>query len=178
MSRIGRKPVPILSGVEVKTAGHQVSVKGPLGSLTREFPPTITVSVADSQIDVQRQSDEHEQRALHGLVRNEIWNMVQGVTKGFERILEINGVGYKAALAGRTLSFNLGRTNPVVYPLPEGIEAKVDKQTIVTIKGLNKALVGQTAADIRALKPPDVYKAKGIKYAGEVLIRKEGKTGK
>jgi large subunit ribosomal protein L6 len=178
MSRIGRKPVPILSGVEVKTEGHQISVKGPLGSLTREFPPTITVSVAASQIDVHRQSDEHEQRALHGLVRNEISNMIEGVTKGFERTLEINGVGYKAALAGRTLSFNLGRTNPVVYPLPEGIDAKVDKQTVVTIKGLNKALVGQTAADIRALKPPDVYKAKGIKYAGEVLIRKEGKTGK
>jgi len=178
MSRIGRKPVPIASGVEVKTEGRQISVKGPLGTLTREFPPTIAVSVANSQVDVTRQSDEREQRALHGLVRNEIQNMVYGVTKGFEKILEINGVGYKATLAGRTLSFNLGRTNPVVYPLPEGIDAKVDKQTIVTIKGLNKGLVGQTAADLRALKPPDVYKAKGIKYAGEVLIRKEGKTGK
>ena len=178
MSRIGRKPVPILSGVEVKTNGSQVAVKGPLGTLTREFPPTITVSVANSQVDVTRQSDERQQRALHGLVRNEIQNMIYGVTKGFERILEINGVGYKATLAGRTLSFNLGRTNPVIYPLPEGIDAKVEKQTIVTIKGLNKGLVGQTAADLRALKPPDVYKAKGIKYAGEVLIRKEGKTGK
>ena len=178
MSRIGRKPVLIASGVEVKTEGRQISVKGPLGTLTREFPPTIAVSVANSQVDVTRQSDEREQRALHGLVRNEIQNMIYGVTKGFERILEINGVGYKATLAGRTLSFNLGRTNPVVYPLPEGIDAKVDKQTIVTIKGLNKGLVGQTAADLRALKPPDVYKAKGIKYAGEVLIRKEGKTGK
>ena len=178
MSRIGRKPVPILSGVEVKTNGSQVAVKGPLGTLTREFPTTITVSVANSQVDVTRQSDERQQRALHGLVRNEIQNMIYGVTKGFERILEINGVGYKATLAGRTLSFNLGRTNPVIYPLPEGIDAKVEKQTIVTIKGLNKGLVGQTAADLRALKPPDVYKAKGIKYAGEVIIRKEGKTGK
>ena len=178
MSRIGRKPVAILSGVEVKADGSRISVKGPLGSLTREFPPSITVSVANSQVDVKRQSDERHQRALHGLVRNEIQNMVQGVTKGFERTLEISGVGYKATLAGRTLTLSLGRTNPVVYPLPEGIDAKVDKQTIVTIKGMNKALVGQSAADIRALKPPDVYKAKGIKYAGETLIRKEGKTGK
>ena len=168
----------ILAGVEVKTEGRQISVKGPLGSLKREFPASITVCVADRQVDVTRQSDERQQRALHGLVRNEIQNMIQGVTTGFDRTLEISGVGYKAILAGRTLTLSLGRTHPVVYPLPEGIDAKVDKQTIVTIKGLNKALVGQTAANIRALKPPDVYKAKGIKYAGEVLIRKEGKTGK
>jgi large subunit ribosomal protein L6 len=178
VSRIGRKPVAILSGVEVKTAGGRISVKGPLGNLQRDFPPSITVTVANGQIDVTRASDERQQRALHGLVRNEIQNMVQGVTKGFERTLEISGVGYKASLAGRNLSLSLGRTHPVLYPLPEGIDAKVDKQTIVTIKGLNKTLVGQTAADIRALRPPDVYKAKGIKYAGEVLIRKEGKTGK
>ena len=178
MSRIGRKPVPIVPGVEVKTAGQQISVKGPLGSLTREIPQTITVAVAGAQVDVKRESDQRQQRALHGLVRNEIQNKIHGVTVGFEKTLEINGVGYKAALTGRTISFSLGRTHPVVFPVPEGIEAKVDKQTIVTIKGVNKALVGQTAANIRALKPPDVYKAKGIKYAGEVLIRKEGKTGK
>jgi large subunit ribosomal protein L6 len=178
VSRIGRKPVAILSGVEVKTAGGRISVKGPLGNLQRDFPLSITVSVANGQIDVTRKSDERQQRSLHGLVRNEIQNMIQGVTKGFERTLEISGVGYKASLAGRNLSLSLGRTHPVLYPLPEGIDAKVDKQTIVTIKGLNKTLVGQTAADIRALRPPDVYKAKGIKYAGEVLIRKEGKTGK
>jgi large subunit ribosomal protein L6 len=111
-------------------------------------------------------------------MRNEIRNMVQGVTEGFERILEINGVGYKANLSGRTISFNLGYTHAIEFPLPEGIDAKVDKQTIVTIKGRDKSLVGQTAANIRALKKPDVYKAKGIKYAGEILIRKEGKTGK
>jgi len=178
MSRIGRKPVAILSGVEGKTAGGRIYVKGPLGNLHRDFPPSITVSVANDRIDVTRKSDERQQRSLHGLVRNEIQNMIQGVTKGFERTLEISGVGYKASLAGRNLSLSLGRTHPVLYPLPEGIDAKVDKQTIVTIKGVNKTLVGQTAADIRALRPPDVYKAKGIKYAGEVLIRKEGKTGK
>jgi len=178
MSRIGKKPVPIPSGVEVKSEGHHVSVKGPLGTLKREMPPTIKVSVANSHVEVARSSDERQQRALHGLVRSELVNMIEGVTRGFEKTLEITGVGYKVALAGRTLNFNLGRTHPIEYPLPEGIDAKIDKQTIVTIKGTNKALVGQTAANLRALKPPDVYKAKGIKYAGEVLIRKEGKTGK
>jgi large subunit ribosomal protein L6 len=178
MSRIGKKPVPIPTGVEVKTDGQQISVKGPLGSLTRQVPASIQVVVEDGHIEVRRGSDERQERALHGLVRSEIRNMVDGVTKGFERTLEINGVGYKVALTGRALNFSLGRTHPVIYPLPEGIDAKVDKQTVVTVKGLNKALVGQTAADLRALRPPDVYKAKGVKYANEVLIRKEGKTGK
>jgi large subunit ribosomal protein L6 len=178
MSRIGKKPVPIPTGVEVKTDGQQISVKGPLGSLTRQVPASIQVVVEDGYIEVRRGSDERQERALHGLVRSEIRNMVDGVTKGFERTLEINGVGYKVALTGRALNFSLGRTHPVIYPLPEGIDAKVDKQTVVTVKGLNKALVGQTAADLRALRPPDVYKAKGVKYANEVLIRKEGKTGK
>ena len=178
MSRIGRKPVPIPDKVEVKADGQRISVKGPLGSLMRVVPPEIAVAVANGQVEVRRVSEGRHQRALHGLMRNEIRNMVQGVTEGFERILEINGVGYKANLSGRTISFNLGYTHAIEFPLPEGIDAKVDKQTIVTIKGRDKALVGQTAANIRALKKPDVYKAKGIKYAGEVLIRKEGKTGK
>ena len=136
------------------------------------------VAVAQGKAVVQRTADTRQHRALHGLVRNEIRNMVEGVTKGFERVLEINGVGYKAALSGRTLSLNLGFTHPISFPLPEGIEAKVDKQTVVTIKGRDRYLVGQIAANIRALKRPDVYKAKGVKYAGEILIRKEGKTGK
>ena len=178
MSRIGRKPIPIPDKVEVKTEGQQVFVKGPLGSLKRILPPEITVAIANGQVEIRRASEGRHQRALHGLFRNEIRNMVQGVTEGFERILEINGVGYKANLSGRIISFNLGYTHAIEFPLPEGIDAKVDKQTTVTIKGRDKALVGQTAANIRALKKPDVYKAKGIKYAGEVLIRKEGKTGK
>lgn len=178
MSRIGRKPILIPDKVEVKADGQQVLVKGPLGSLQKILPPDITVVIANGQVDVSRSSEGRHQRALHGLFRNEINNMVQGVTEGFVRILEINGVGYKANLSGRTISFNLGYTNAIEFPLPEGIEAKIDKQTTVTIKGRDKALVGQTAANIRALKKPDVYKAKGIKYAGEVLIRKEGKTGK
>lgn len=178
MSRIGRKPVLIPDKVEVNADGQRVSVKGPLGSLMRIVPPDIAVAVANGQVEVRRVSEGRQQRALHGLIRNEISNMVQGVTKGFARILEINGVGYKANLSGRTISFNLGYTHAIEFPLPEGIDAKVEKQTIVTITGRDKALVGQTAANIRALKKPDVYKAKGIKYAGEILIRKEGKTGK
>ncbi len=178
MSRIGRKPVPIPQGVDVKVDTEKVFVKGPLGALTRPIPPDITVSVADSNVVVQRAADTRQHRALHGLVRNEIRNMVEGVTKGYEKVLEINGVGYKAALNGRTLSLNLGFTHPIAFPLPEGIEAKVDKQTVVTIRGRDRYLVGQIAANIRALKRPDVYKAKGVKYAGEILIRKEGKTGK
>jgi large subunit ribosomal protein L6 len=178
MSRIGKKPVTIPSGVDIKADGRHVQVKGPLGMLSRDFPGDITISVADGHIQVARSSDERENRAIHGLVRNEIQNMVEGVTRGFEKTLEINGVGYKVALAGRALNFSLGRTHPIEYRLPEGIDAKVDKQTIVTIKGSSKALVGQTAANIRALKPPDVYKAKGIKYSGETLIRKAGKTAK
>jgi len=178
MSRIGKKPIPIPAGVEVKADGSRVSVKGPLGSLTRAVDSGITLSVSNNQVTVGRTSDVRHQRALHGLVRSDVRNMIDGVTKGFERVLEINGVGFKANLAGRTLNLSLGFTHPVLYPLPAGIEAKVDKQTIVTIRGVDKALVGQTAADLRALRPPDVYKAKGVKYAGEVLIRKEGKTGK
>jgi large subunit ribosomal protein L6 len=178
MSRIGRKPVPIPDKVEVRADGQRVSVKGPLGSLTQVVPPEIAVSVTNSQVEIRRLAEGRHQRALHGLVRTEIRNMIQGVTEGFERVLEINGVGYKANLAGRAISFNLGYTHAIEFPLPEGIDAKVDKQTIVTIKGRDKALVGQTAANIRALKKPDVYKAKGIKYSGEILIRKEGKTGK
>ena len=178
MSRIGRKPVPIPQGVDVKVDAQKVFVKGPLGALTRSIPPDIAVAVETNNVVVQRAADTRQQRALHGLVRNEIHNMIEGVTKGFERVLEINGVGYKAALSGRTLSFNLGFTHPIAFPLPAGIEAKVDKQTVVTIRGRHRNLVGQIAANIRALKTPDVYKAKGVKYAGEILIRKEGKTGK
>ena len=178
MSRIGRKPVLIPPGVEVKAEGQRISVKGPRGTLTRSVVSGITVSLDNGQVKVSRVSDGRHERALHGLVRSEIRNMVHGVTNGFERVLEISGVGFKAALAGRSLNFSLGYSHPIVFPLPDGIEAKVDKQTLVTIRGFDKSLVGQTAAEIRRLRPPDVYKAKGIKYANEVLIRKEGKTGK
>lgn len=178
MSRLGRKPVSIPSGVEVKVADRVVSVKGPLGSLEWTLEPGVSVAVADGQVQASRAGNDPKLRALHGLTRAEISNMIVGVTKGYERTLEITGVGYKAQLQGQTLSVSVGYVNPVVYTVPKGIEAKVDKQTIVTVKGIDKRKVGQAAADLRAIKPPDVYKQKGIRYAGEVLRKKEGKTGK
>ncbi|MDH4302589.1 MAG: 50S ribosomal protein L6 [Nitrospira sp.] len=178
MSRIGKKPITIPSGVEVKTVGSTVTVKGPLGKLDWAVVPGVDVAIKDGQVLVGRSSDDRKLRALHGLTRAELSNMIQGVTKGYERSLEITGVGYKTALQGRTLSFNVGYINPVLYQIPTGIDVKVDKQTLINVKGVDKRLVGQVAADLRAIKPPDVYKQKGVRYAGEVLRKKEGKTGK
>lgn len=178
MSRIGKKPITVPSGVDVKVSGSVVSVKGPLGKLDWTLTPGVGVTVDNGRIIVTRSSDERKVRAIHGLVRAELSNMVHGVTKGYERNLEITGVGYKAALQGRTMSFNVGYINPVTYPVPTGIDVKVDKQTLINIKGVDKRLVGQVAADLRAIKPPDVYKQKGVRYAGEALRKKEGKTGK
>src|SRR2546430_101999 len=178
MSRIGRQPVPIPQGVDVQVDAQKVFVKGPLGALTRPIPPDIKVAVADGKAVVQRTADTRQHRALHGLVRNEIRNMIEGVTKGFERVLEITGVGYKAALSGRTLSLSLGFTHPIAFPLPEGIEAKVDKQTVVTIRGPVKnggnvtaaAAVGRLVAE-RALKAnvtAVVFDRGGYKYHGRI----------
>ncbi|MBK9308098.1 MAG: 50S ribosomal protein L6 [Nitrospira sp.] len=178
MSRIGKKPIAIPGGVEVKVAGSTVSVKGPLGKLDWSLKDGVKVAVNNGQLIVDRASEDRKVRALHGLTRAELSNMIQGVTKGYERSLEITGVGYKTQLQGRTLSFNVGYINPVMYQVPTGIDVKVDKQTLINVKGVDKRLVGQVAADLRAIKPPDVYKQKGIRYAGEVLRKKEGKTGK
>lgn len=178
MSRIGRKIIPIPSGVEVKVADHTVSVKGPLGRLEWRANPEISVASADGHVQVSRANDESNVKALHGLTRAEIQNMIVGVTKGYEKTLEITGVGYKAQVQGQKLTFNVGYTHPVEFALPKGIEAKIDKQTIITIKGIDKRMVGQVSANLRAVKPPDVYKQKGIRYAGEALRKKEGKTGK
>ncbi|WP_447980695.1 50S ribosomal protein L6 [Candidatus Nitrospira bockiana] len=178
MSRVGRKPIPIPKGVEITTNGQSVAVKGPLGRLEWSLVPGISVSVADGHVQVNRAAEDPKVKALHGLTRAEIQNMVIGVTKGYEKSLEITGVGYKAQLQGKSLSLNVGYTHPVVYDLPAGVEAKVDKQTLIVVKGMDKRKVGQTAADLRAIKPPDVYKQKGIRYAGEPLRKKEGKTGK
>lgn len=162
----------------MKVADRVVSVKGPLGRLEWPLAQGVSVAVADGQVRADRSSDEPRIRALHGLTRAEINNMILGVTKGYERTLEITGVGYKAQVQGREVSVNVGYTHPVVFALPAGVEAKVDKQTIITIKGVDKRKVGQTAANLRGIKPPDVYKQKGIRYAGEMLRKKEGKTGK
>ena len=178
MSRIGKKPIPVPAGVDIKVAGPIVSVKGPLGKLDWMLKPGIGVTVDKGQVVVTRSSEERKIRAMHGLVRAELSNMVQGVTKGYERNMEITGVGYKAAVQGKTMSFNVGYINPVQYAIPAGIDVKVDKQTLINIKGADKRLVGQVAANLRAIKPPDVYKQKGIRYAGEALRKKEGKTGK
>lgn len=178
MSRIGRKPIAVPQKVEVAVAERVVSVKGPLGRLQWALKPGIDVAVVDGQVKVNRASNDQAARALHGLVRAELNNMIAGVTKGYERTLEMTGVGYKAQLQGQTLSLSVGYNQPVAYALPTGIEAKVDKQTVILIRGIDKRLVGQTAANVRAIKPPDVYKQKGIRYAGEVLRKKEGKTGK
>lgn len=178
MSRIGKKPIAIPGGVEVKVAGSTVSVKGPLGKLDWSVAQGVSVAVEQGQVLVSRSSDDRRVRALHGLVRAELNNMIHGVTKGYERALEITGVGYKAAVQGRTMSFNVGYINPVNYQIPAGIDVKVDKQTLINVKGADKRMVGQVAANLRAIKPPDVYKQKGVRYAGEVLRKKEGKTGK
>ncbi|MEI8014341.1 MAG: 50S ribosomal protein L6 [Nitrospira sp.] len=178
MSRIGKKPIQIPAGVDVKVAGSIVSVKGPLGKLDWSLSSGLGISIANGQLVVNRSNEDRQVRALHGLTRAELSNLVQGVTKGYERNLEITGVGYKVAVQGRTMSFSLGYINPVTYPIPTGIDVKVDKQTLINVKGPDKRLVGQVAADLRALKPPDVYKQKGVRYAGEVLRKKAGKTGK
>ena len=178
MSRIGKKPITVPSGVDVKVSGSNVSVKGPLGKLDWSLAQGVSVALDNGQIVVTRSSEDRKLRALHGLVRAELNNMVLGVTKGYERSLEITGVGYKAQIQGRTMSFNVGYINPVVYQVPAGIDVKVDKQTLINVKGVDKRLVGQVAANLRAIKPPDVYKQKGVRYAGEQLRKKEGKTGK
>ena len=178
MSRIGKKPIAIPGGVEVKVAGSNVSVKGPLGKLDWAVARGVSVAVDQGQVVVSRSSEDRKIRALHGLVRAELNNMIHGVTKGYERSLEITGVGYKTQIQGRTMSFNVGYINPVVYQVPAGIDVKVDKQTLINVKGIDKRLVGQVAANLRAIKPPDVYKQKGVRFAGETLRKKEGKTGK
>jgi len=178
MSRIGNKPIAIPGGVEVKVAGSTVSVQGPLGKVNWPLVQGVAVAVDNGRVIVTRSGDDRKMRALHGLVRAELNNMIHGVTKGYERSLEITGVGYKTQIQGRTMSFNVGYINPIVYQVPVGIDVKVDKQTVINIKGVDKRLVGQVAANLRAIKPPDVYKQKGVRYAGEVLRKKEGKTGK
>ena len=178
MSRIGKKPILIPAGVDVKVVGPVVSVKGPLGKIDWSLSKGLGVSVTDGQLVVSRSNEDRQVRAMHGLTRAELSNIVQGVTKGYERNLEITGVGYKVAVQGRAMSFNVGYINPVIYPIPVGIDVKVEKQTLINVKGANKRVVGQVAANLRAIKPPDVYKQKGVRYTGEVLRKKAGKTGK
>jgi large subunit ribosomal protein L6 len=177
MSRIGRKPIAIPKGVEVGIQGQQVEVKGPKGRLELRVHELCSVRIADGSVVVARGAEHRSARALHGLTRALVANMVHGVTEGFERKLEIQGIGYRVQMTGRNLTFTLGYSHPIVYALPEGVTAEVEKQTGITLRGVDKYLVGQTAAQLRALRPPDSYKGKGVRYAGEVVRKKVGKTG-
>jgi large subunit ribosomal protein L6 len=178
MSRIGRKPIPVPPGVEVVINGSAVKVKGPKGELSRVLPEEITVSLANGQIDVTRPSDEGRHRALHGLTRTLVANMVDGVTKGFEKSLEIAGVGYRATKQGAKLVLQVGYSHPVEINPPEGIEIDVPAPTKITVRGIDKEAVGALAAEIRSIREPEPYLGKGIKYANEQIRRKAGKAGK
>jgi large subunit ribosomal protein L6 len=178
MSRIGRLPVPIPSGVDVAIDGQAVTVKGPRGTLALNIAEPIAVVQEDSVIRVTRPSDEGKVRALHGLSRTLIANMVTGVTQGFSKTLEIVGVGYRVQAKGRDLEFSLGFSHPVLVTPPEGITFRVEAPTRFVVEGIDKQLVGETAARIRKLRKPDPYKAKGVRYQGEVIRRKVGKAGK
>jgi large subunit ribosomal protein L6 len=178
MSRIGKKPIAVPAGVKVEVKGGLVSVKGQKGALQRPLLDGIEVDVTDAQLLVKRKADDKRSRSFHGLMRTLVANMVEGVSKGFEKKLEIVGIGYRSELRGENLALYLGYSHPIDFPLPKGISAEVEKQTLLTIKGIDKELVGQIAAKIRDLRKPDPYKGKGVKYAGEVLRKKAGKTGK
>jgi large subunit ribosomal protein L6 len=177
MSRIGKQPITIPSGVTVQIEDSTISVNGTKGSLSQFTMPGINVSQDDNQLIVTRASEEAPFKAKHGLMRTLISNMVVGVSEGFSKQLEVNGVGYRVAVAGDSLRLSLGFSHEVIYKIPEGVAIKVE-QNIITISGINKQQVGQAAAEIRSLKKPEPYKGKGIKYVGERIIRKSGKSGK
>ena len=178
MSRIGKQPVTIPAGVEVKIDGHVVTVKGAKGELTREFHPMMTIAQGGNEVLVTRPDDTREARSLHGLTRTLIHNMVIGVSEGYSKKLQLVGVGYRAALKGKNLEMQLGFSHPVVVEPPEGIEFEVPTQTEIIVKGISKEKVGQVAADVRKWRAPEPYKGKGIRYEGEHVRRKLGKAAK
>ena len=175
MSRIGRKPIPVPASVTVTIEPESVSVKGPKGELAERVHRDITVEQEDGQLVVKRPTDRGEHRALHGLYRSLVANMVEGVTEGFAKTLEIQGVGYRATLKGKNLELALGYSHPVSIPAPDGIEFEVPQPTRVIVRGISKQLVGEIAANIRKQRPPEPYKGKGIRYEGEYVARKVGK---
>ena len=179
MSRVGRKPISISDGVQVTIKENMITVEGPKGKLWRILSPLVKVRIDDNQIFVERDSDTRRHRSLHGLTRTLIANMVEGVTVGFQKALEIHGVGYRAEVKGREIVLQIGLSHPVNFGLPEGIEAEAKREGQVTgikVRGIDKELVGRVAARIRALYPPNPYKGKGIRYLGEIVRRKAGKT--
>ncbi len=178
MSRVGKLPVKIPDKVKVSVDKETVKVEGPKGKMSFPFNPVVKVEVASGEVRVTRPDDSRQAKGLHGLTRTLVRNAIDGVTKGYERALEISGVGFKAEVKGKDINFTLGFSHPVVFRIPDGVTAEVDpKQTRVTIRSADKHLLGLTAAKIRALRPPEPYKGKGIKYAEETIRRKEGKTG-
>jgi large subunit ribosomal protein L6 len=178
MSRIGRLPIPVPAGVDVSIAGPQVTVKGPKGQLSHTIAEPITIEQGEGVLTVARPDDERRNRALHGLTRSLVANMVTGVTDGYSKTLEIQGVGYRVQARGKDLEFALGYSHPVPVPAPDGIAFTVESPTRLTVTGIDKQLVGEVAANIRKLRKPDPYKGKGVRYAGEIVRRKVGKTGK
>ena len=175
MSRIGRKPIPVPAGVKINTGSNKVEVQGPKGKLQVLVPRQIRLEQKDGVLTAIRDNEEH--RALHGLARALLANAVHGVTQGFKKELDIVGVGYRAEVKGKAVAFALGKSHPIEFPIPEGIQISVDKQTHIVVSGADKAQVGQVAADLRSLRPPDPYKQKGIRITGERLKKKAGKAG-
>lgn len=178
MSRIGRQPIDVPSGVTVQSADGQINVKGPKGTLTHFVPEHVGVKLDGGKLVVERDSDARQARANHGLMRAIVRNMVVGVSKGFDRRLEIVGVGFRAEVKGKNLVLNLGYSHPIEYGIPEGISVAVGKDNSITVSGIDKQRVGQAAADIRAFRKPDAYKGKGIRFAGEYIRIKAGKSAK
>ncbi len=177
MSRIGKKPIPVPDGVKILLDGNVVRAEGPKGKLTQPLSTGMTAKLDGKVLTIERGDDSRTARALHGLTRSLVANMVHGVKDGYERKLEIVGIGYRAQMQGKNIQLALGYSHPVIFPLPEGVTAEIEKQVSVTLKGADKALLGETAAKLRALRKPDPYKGKGIKYADETIRRKQGKTG-
>jgi len=177
MSRVGKAPIPLSSGVEVRVAEGLVQVKGPKGQLKQRMVPRTRIAIDGGIAHVSRDGEDDEARAMHGLMRALLANMVHGVTQGFERGLDIVGVGYRAQVSGKTLTLNIGFSHPVVLEIPEGLEVRAESQTRVVVRGADKQRVGQFAAEIRKIRPPEPYKGKGIRYVDELVRRKVGKAG-
>ena len=176
MSRIGKLPVQIEKGVKASVAGGTIKIEGPKGKLEMKLSPGFTAEIKESQITVKRPGDTNQERAVHGLMRKLIANMAEGVSKGFTRVLEINGVGYRAEVKGSAVNLSLGYSHPIVYQLPPGVTAKVERQVVITLESADRQLLGTVAAQIRELRPPEPYKGKGIKYSTETIRRKAGKA--
>ena len=176
MSRIGKLPITIPSGVKVAVESKELRLEGPKGKLKTTIPPGVNVKVEGNIVRVEREGEQRQLRALHGLTRKLIANMAQGVSQGFSRVLEINGVGYRAEVKGQEIHMTLGYSHPVIFALPQGVTASVERQVIITLSGADRQLIGETAAKIRSLRPPEPYKGKGIKYREEFIKRKAGKA--